>query len=150
MQHWWTRLFLFFRLRARSNSISTESLNLGTHGEDLAARHLKSLGYKILVRNGRSLVGELDIIARSREGWIVFVEVKTRRDSDPEGGFAAVHPVKQKQLTRTALAYLKREHSLGQKCRFDVIVVTLSESGKSLIHHVPSAFEATGVNSMFS
>ncbi len=142
MLRWWTRLFSFSRPQPTTD--------VGSLGEELATRFLKSSGYKILDRNHLSSTGELDIIARSRDGCLVFVEVKTRTSSDPESGFAAVHLSKQKQLTRTALAYLKRERRLQERCRFDVIVVTIQEGLAPQIHHVPNAFDATGVNSMFS
>ena len=51
---------------------------LGQRGENLAARHLRNQGYKILIRNFRCDVGEVDIIVRDGRS-LVFVEVKTRR-----------------------------------------------------------------------
>ncbi|WP_459557942.1 YraN family protein [Lacunimicrobium album] len=142
MQHWWSRLLSFFK--------SGESSNVGQQGEDVATGFLKAAGYKILARNHRSTIGELDIIARSPDGFIVFVEVKTRNDSDPEGGFGAIHAAKRKKLTRTALGYLKSERLLNQRCRFDVIVITIDATRQPTIYHIVNAFEATGVNSMFS
>ena len=49
----------------------------GKLGEDLASRYLKSKGYRIIERNYRQPWGELDIVAYSETGVLVFVEVKT-------------------------------------------------------------------------
>src|SRR5215217_5370179 len=48
---------------------------LGDQGERIAARHLKQLGYRILARQTRSKLGEIDLIALDG-ATIVFVEVK--------------------------------------------------------------------------
>ena len=49
----------------------------GALGERFAAAYLRKLGYKILEKNYKNTLGEIDIIARAG-GEIVFVEVKTR------------------------------------------------------------------------
>ncbi len=58
--------------------MTQERLTLGRQGEDAAVQYLKSKGMKILERNLRTPVGEIDLIARHRN-ILVFVEVKTRR-----------------------------------------------------------------------
>ncbi len=42
---------------------------VGASGEALAAIHLKKQGYKILERNYRTPLGEIDLIARHRGCW---------------------------------------------------------------------------------
>ena len=82
-------------------------LSFGGRGERAAERFLRRKGYRILGRNVRLAVGEIDLIAEEN-GVIVFVEVKTRR------GEAAGHPVeavdeeKQRRLTRLALSLKDR------------------------------------------
>jgi|SRR3989338_2435239 len=49
----------------------------GKLGEDLACKYLVGKGYKIIDRNYRKPWGELDIVAKSPDGTLVFVEVKT-------------------------------------------------------------------------
>ena len=61
---------------------------LGDKGERAAVRHLKRLGFRIIVRNARNRIGEIDIIAVDPDDsdCIVFVEVKTlsvRRSRPP-------------------------------------------------------------------
>ena len=69
---------------------------LGRQGEDLAAEHLRKAGYRILDRNVRSRLGEIDIVALDGV-CIVFVEVRTVRSAAilPE---ESVGPAKQRQL----------------------------------------------------
>src|SRR5277367_5589431 len=55
---------------------------LGQRSENVAARFLRNHGYKIIHRNFRCDVGELDIVAKDGKT-LVFVEVKTRADDDP-------------------------------------------------------------------
>ena len=95
---------------------------LGQAGEALAERHLKKMGYRIIARNYRNQLGEIDLIARDN-GTLVFVEVKTRR-SDKYGGprFAITHQ-KQKKLSITALSYLKQTRQIDCKARFDVVLI---------------------------
>ena len=53
---------------------------LGRRGEDEAARHLKSLWYRILGRRERVLRGDIDIVALDGRT-VVFVEVRSRTDT---------------------------------------------------------------------
>ena len=55
---------------------------MGQRGENVAARYLRNLGYKIIVRNFRCELGEIDIVAKDGKT-LVFVEVKTRAYDDP-------------------------------------------------------------------
>ena len=50
----------------------------GDQGEARAVQYLETLGYGILERQWRCRFGELDIVARSPEGILCFVEVKRR------------------------------------------------------------------------
>lgn len=121
---------------------------LGDEGERIACRHLKKLGYRILVRQARTRFGEIDVIARDG-ATIVFVEVKSRR-GDREGSPAeAVDYRKQKKLTQLALAWLKRRKLLGQPCRFDVVAIRWDAEGKPIVEHFKSAFEAVDFGQMY-
>lgn len=55
----------------------TSKKSIGNLGEDLACEHLKSLKYEILKRNIREKFGEIDILAKSADRKLHFVEVKT-------------------------------------------------------------------------
>lgn len=111
--------------------------DLGKLGEDLAAKHIETLGYPVLARNWRNGRDEIDIIARDGE-WLVIVEVKTRTSEyfgEPE---TAVTPAKQKSLVRAAEAYIFATDYRGET-RFDVIGILL-DHGKVRLNHIIDAF----------
>ncbi len=123
---------------------------LGDEGERLAARYLRRQGYKILARRYRTSLGELDLIARDGD-CIVFVEVKTRRDIQAGEPHEAVDARKQAQLTRLALAFLKRYRLLEHRARFDVVsIVWEGNSREPKIVHYRNAFEPPGRGQLYS
>jgi putative endonuclease len=102
--------------------------SLGQAGESLAARELAQRGYRILARNWRCPIGEIDIVAE-REGVLVFVEVKTRRGDRLGTPQESVTRSKQAKLIEAALTYLQ-EHTL-EACdwRIDVVAIQMSPRG---------------------
>ncbi|MBI4684587.1 MAG: YraN family protein [Nitrospirae bacterium] len=111
---------------------------IGSKGEDLAAEHLKRKGYKIIARNYKTPIGEIDIIAQDRET-LVFVEVKTRSSNAFGSPFEAVDARKQMKLKKLALLYLKIQKK-NPPVRFDVLSIYLNNTGKE-IEHIRDAFE---------
>jgi len=118
---------------------------LGRRGEKLAARELQRQGLKILARNYRCPMGEIDLIALGRSTrangaeTLVFAEVKTRssdRYTDPE---SAVTPDKQRRIRRTAEYYVQRRDAQEFNIRFDVIAVIIRDDRRE-IRHIPDAF----------
>ena len=123
---------------------------LGNEGERLAARFLRRRGFRILARQYRTPLGELDLIARDGD-CIVFVEVKTRRSGAAGQPHEAVDRAKQAQLTRLALAWLKRYGLLDGRARFDVVsIVWQDAASEPEIVHYRHAFEPPGRGQMFS
>ena len=55
---------------------------IGKQGENKAKNYLKRRGYQILETNYRTKAGEIDLIAKEKD-CLVFVEVKTRTNTDP-------------------------------------------------------------------
>ncbi len=121
---------------------------LGDEGERLAARHLKQQGCRILAKQARSRLGEIDLIALEGET-IAFVEVKCRRDCKDGSPAEAVDRRKQAKLTRLALAWLKKRGLLGRRTRFDVVAIHWDASGQPVIHHERSAFDAADFGQMY-
>ena len=107
----------------------------------MAARHLRDQGYKIIIRNFRCELGEIDIIARDGKT-LVFVEVKTRAYDDPTPE-EQVNLVKQQTLTRVAKLYLSRYGVPQPPARFDVVAVVWPTGQNPIIRHTTGAFEAT-------
>ncbi len=114
---------------------------MGDRGENLAARHLQSRGYKIIARNFRCELGEIDIVARDGRT-LVFVEVKTRAYDDPAPE-DQVNPAKMHQLTKAAKVFLSRYGTPQPPARFDVVAVLWPNGREPIIRHTPHAFEAT-------
>lgn len=55
------------------------NLTVGKIGEEIACKYLAGNGFKVVERNFRRPWGELDIIARARDGALVFIEVKAMK-----------------------------------------------------------------------
>lgn len=106
----------------------------GRHGETLAAWWLRFKGYRILARDFRVPVGEIDLIAR-RGATLAFVEVKARASLDAAA--QAISARQRRRIERAALAYLQRHPGLaGFEVRFDAVLV---EPGR-LPRHLPDAW----------
>src|SRR5262245_44327365 len=125
------------------------TLWLGDRGERLAVRHLKKLSYRILARQSRSRIGEVDVIAHDGE-FIVFGEVKTRSSQAAGHPTEAITFAKQQQLTRAALTWLKSRGMLERRARFDVIAITWGDGSEPVVEHYKNAFEPVGRGQMFS
>lgn len=105
----------------------------------MAVEFLKKSGYKILARNYKNYTGEIDIIARDK-GTIVFVEVKTRTCEKCGFPAEAVRSFKQRQISRTAIMYLKENNLLQKNARFDIISVLCLPQNER-IDLIKNAFE---------
>ena len=100
-----------------------ERAALGALGERLASEHLERQGYRILERNFRCRMGEIDLIAR-RGSELVFAEVKLRKDASHGEAREFVTAAKQRKLYLTAEYYLSaRPWAQDLQARFDVIEV---------------------------
>lgn len=112
----------------------------GQASESLAEQLLRAKGYRILDRNVRTSIGELDLVAEDR-GVIVFVEVKGRATKAFGGALLAVNHRKRAKLVKLAGQYLARRHWFDKVCRFDVVLVHGPPSMQGHIEHVQNAFD---------
>ncbi len=91
----------------------TNRSELGKLGEDLACIYLIKNGYSIIERNFRMQFGELDVISRSPDGTLVFVEVKAMTDVGRQTPFIPADRITpEDQLTRSKIKKLKKTASL--------------------------------------
>ena len=99
----------------------------GSRYEIYAAAYLEERGYRILEKNYRCRAGEVDLIGQNGR-YLVFIEVKYRKDSRAGAPEEAVNRQKQERLTRTARWYLTvRGLAADTPCRFDVVAVEGNE-----------------------
>ena len=96
--------------------------NTGTRYEGLAADYLQGQGLTIMERNYQDRTGEIDLIGRDGT-FLVFVEVKYRRDMRSGDPAEAVTPRKQQHIRRTAQYYLYSHRCGDVPCRFDVVSI---------------------------
>lgn len=110
----------------------------GIEGESRAVDFLKDKGYEILERNYSCKIGEIDIVAKDKDT-LVFVEVKTRKNTFFGMPVEAITPAKVRNIIGVARYYLLSHRLHGVDCRFDVICIL-----KERIEHIENAFETTG------
>jgi putative endonuclease len=112
---------------------------LGREGERIAEQYLKKKGYKLVERNYRCSLGEVDLIALDRRV-IVFVEVKTRSGHGFGSPLEAVERRKQRKMMQAAQYFLSQKRLHQRDARFDV--VGISWPGREpVVEHIENAFE---------
>lgn len=119
---------------------------LGRRGEAAAEKLLRRGGYRILNRNLKLGVGEIDLLAEDpRDRSIVIVEVKAGSSDDPPPEMH-VDGRKRRKLTQLGAALMRRRGMKNRAIRFDVVAVVWpagSQEPTRVTHHV-AAFEARG------
>lgn len=111
---------------------------VGSRYEQIACDYLTDKGYKILERNYRNRLGEIDIIAESPARVLVYCEVKYRSNGAHGTPFEAVGVAKRRRICRTASLHFAMNHYGDDKiCRFDVIGIY----GDGRIEHIENAFD---------
>jgi putative endonuclease len=114
---------------------------IGSEGERAAAEFLEARGYRILDRNYRTRLGEIDLVAE--EGRIlVFVEVKVRLNDRFGGPAAAITSAKQARIARLAQQYVMSRRLGERPCRFDVVLIWGADPKTRRIELLPGAFDA--------
>jgi putative endonuclease len=111
---------------AVANIKSSHNINLGRFGEEKVARYLAERRYEILDRNWRCQSGEIDLIAKSPAGTIVFIEVKTRMNNSFGHPLESIDSIKQGRLTRLARNWLRVNKFGAREYRIDCVAVTLA------------------------
>lgn len=112
----------------------------GAWGEKTARLYLEQHGWHTVTVNFRTRFGEIDIIAENAQ-YLIFAEVKTRKNARFGAACEAVTPAKQAKLLAAAEAWLQ-ENLTEKQPRFDVIEV-YGEEGAPVpprINHLENAF----------
>lgn len=109
---------------------------IGREGEKVALDYIKSRGYEIIATNYRAAGCEIDIIAL-KEKHLVFVEVKTRKDTRFGYAADAVNFNKQQRIIRAARAFIMKFNDY-EDISFDVCEVYTLERK---INYIENAFE---------
>jgi putative endonuclease len=110
------------------------TIDVGATGEDRAASLLVRSGLRIIERNYRCKVGELDIVALDGDT-LVFVEVRSRQSTEYGSALEAVGWNKRRKVSRVAQQYIGSRRPRFQTARFDVIAITGDQ-----IEHVRDAW----------
>src|SRR5581483_11645792 len=109
---------------------------LGQSGEKAAAEYLESRGLRILDRNWRCAVGEIDLVAVDRRTLVV-VEVKSRTGTRCGSPLEAVSRAKRARLRRLAVQWLNAHGIRFDQVRVDVVGLVYDGTGGFTVEHVP-------------
>ena len=112
----------------------------GRRSETLAALLLMAKGYRILARRVKTHLGEIDLVARSPQGVVCFVEVKARGTQSEAAG--SIGARQQARIARAAALYLAQRPALAMKgVRYDAVILAAGR----LPRHVRDAWRSGGV-----
>ena len=114
----------------------------GAWGEAIAAEYLRKKRYKLVAAGYHSRFGEIDLIVCNKK-YLVFVEVKLRKNADFAEGRDYVNRYKQDRLRVTASMYLSQNPTQLQP-RFDIIEIYAprgTQTENPEINHLEDAFQ---------
>lgn len=106
---------------------------IGKKGEDLACTFLEKKGYKVIARNFRKKIGEIDIVAEKGDT-IVFIEVKTRKNTKFGLPQEYVNNKKIEKILKAASIFLSENRLWHRPVRFDVIGITVKDEEIKIEH----------------
>ena len=114
--------------------MENEKILFGKQGELDASRYALSKGYWVIGRNYRTPYGEIDLVLKSPEGEIVFVEVKARTGTFFGYPESAVNERKKTHMINSALCYMQREHPENDEIpwRIDIIALIYKKDRKTI------------------
>jgi putative endonuclease len=129
--------------RPSSSTPCAESrIGRGAAAEQAAADYLAARDHRILLRNYRCRMGELDVVALAPDNTLVVAEVRLRSRQDYGGGAASVDFRKQQRLLRASLHLLATHPRWNSfPVRFDVLDLKPASAGFE-INWIQHAFTA--------
>lgn len=126
--------------RGRTRTVSVRAtVALGEYGERAAARHLEAAGLRVLDRNWRCELGEIDLVLLEGSTLVV-CEVKTRSSEAYGSPHEAVTELKAARLRRLAARWIEQSGVRPRDVRFDLVAVLRPRRGLTSVEHVRGAF----------
>ena len=114
--------------------------DLGEYGERLAESELLKRGYRIIERNYRCKLGEIDIVCKDA-GEIVIVEVKTRSSRTHGNPQDSITSRKARRLIALGASYLAERRIPDAQWRIDVVAIMIEPEGRPRIDVIPNAVQ---------
>lgn len=125
-----------------------KDIDIGKLGEEATQEYLLNKGFALVDSNYHSRYGEIDIICED-DKYIVFVEVKTRKNGSLVRGIHAVNIPKREKIIKTALMYFS-EYGVVKQPRFDVAEVIVNKKGEcEKINYYENAFDTEELGAFF-
>lgn len=115
------------------NKENTTAVSIGNIGEEAAVQALKKCGYKIIARNYRTKMGEIDIVAKDGE-YTVFVEVRLRKSNAFGSPADTIDRRKQQKIIKTAQMYAVKNDIYDTPMRFDAVLINADTDGEKLVN----------------
>lgn len=123
-------------MTATDNTAKPAHLQKGEHAEQLALTHLQSQGLRLLQRNYRCKLGELDLVMLEGKT-LVIAEVRYRQSDSFGGALASITRRKQERIVAATQHYVII-HKMSQcAIRFDVVAI----SGDNQLQWIKNAFQ---------
>ena len=114
--------------------------SLGRHAESLALDYLTSGGLRLVARNFRCRLGEIDLVMHDRD-CLVFVEVRYRKTSRFASASESVDFRKQKKLLGAASFFVSRHARFrDMRMRFDVVALDGPSRDRMRLQWIRDAF----------
>jgi len=131
----WQALWALLRgLRDCKNFEEMTTSERGRNGEREAERHLRKKGLRVVKRNWRNGRDEIDLICLDQDT-LVFVEVRTRKESASISGYHSVGSKKKRALLRVCKAYLRKRRRRSPHYRFDLVEARWRKEGSVTCLH---------------
>ena len=116
------------------------TIAVGSHWENLALEHLSSGGLKLISKNFRCRLGEIDLVMQDHD-CLVFVEVRYRKPNRFASAACSVDGHKQRKLARAAAAFLGQHPQFcDHAVRFDVVAFDAAPDNQCTLQWLKDAF----------
>ena len=109
----------------------------GSAAEGMALKHLEERGMRLVERNFRCRVGEIDLIMQDGDT-LVFVEVRLRSNPAFVSAGESIGHRKQARIVAAANQYLAGKREVN--CRFDCVLLDKLDPGS--VEYIRDAFGA--------